>query len=145
MKFFLCWSGTRSREFAVKVEKWLPQLFGRALNTTISTEIEKGSEWFEELRRALDASDAGILCLTQEAVASPWIHFEAGSLVRALGERSGTGRDSGARRVFLPSRCRSASLKGLCRLPVDIGTRQRGHATFDRSAPAGLSASAPTQ
>src|SRR5262245_15541019 len=90
-KVFLCWSGARSRNFAEAVQKWLPRILGDTLKLSISTQIEKGAEWLEELRKALNDSDCGILCLTPEAIESPWVHFEAGLMVRALSE--GTNRE----------------------------------------------------
>jgi hypothetical protein len=87
-KVFLCWSGTRSRHFAEIVKEWLPKVLGDSLKPEMSTQIEKGSAWFEELRSALDNSDCGVLCLTAEAVGSPWVHFEAGLLVRELSTSS---------------------------------------------------------
>jgi TIR domain len=98
---FLCWSGTRSRHFAAIVRDWLPKVLGPSLQPAVSTQIEKGSAWFDELRNALDNSDCGILCLTAEAIGSPWVHFEAGLLVRALSKSSNPGMaETKHRRVF---------------------------------------------
>ena len=100
-KVFLCWSGTRSRHFAEIVRDWLPKVLGPSLQPAVSTQIEKGSAWFYELRNALDNSDCGILCLTAEAIGSPWVHFEAGLLVRALSKSSNPGMaETKHRRVF---------------------------------------------
>src|SRR5687767_10514944 len=100
-KVFICWSGTRSRQFAESVKVWLPTVLGETLSVSISTQIEKGAEWFEELQTALSRSDCGILCLTPEAIASPWIHFEAGLLVRELSEEANPDLSSEKpRRVF---------------------------------------------
>lgn len=60
-------------------------MLGSAVEISISTKIGKGTEWFDELRNALNNADCGILCLTPEAIGSPWVHFEAGLLVRELG------------------------------------------------------------
>ena len=100
-KVFLCWSGARSRNLAQAVQKWLPGILGDRLMLSISTQIEKGADWLEELRRALNNSDCGILCLTPEAIESPWIHFEAGLIVRALSEgKSLEPSPTSERRVF---------------------------------------------
>jgi hypothetical protein len=100
-KVFLCWSGTRSRHYAEIVRDWLPNVLGASLQPAVSTQIEKGSAWFDELRNVLDNSDCGILCLTAEAVGSPWVHFEAGLLVRALSTSSNSARpETKERRVF---------------------------------------------
>jgi len=93
-KVFLCWSGTRSRRFAEILQDWLSKVLRPSLQPVVSTQIEKGSPWIDELRNALDNSDCGILCLTAEAVGSPWVHFEAGLLVRALSTSSKPGKSS---------------------------------------------------
>lgn len=101
VKVFICWSGTRSQLFSKAVEKLLKNVLGSAVEISISTKIGKGTEWFDELRNALNNADCGILCLTPEAIGSPWVHFEAGLLVRELG--AGPNREIRAekeRRVF---------------------------------------------
>ena len=77
-RVFLCWSGARSRKFAEALKDWLPNTLGDAVETSMSTQIEKGAEWFEELLKALDNAACGILCLTPEAMESRWVHFESG-------------------------------------------------------------------
>lgn len=100
-KIFLCWSGKRSQRFAEAMKAWLPQVLGGNVQPSMSTQIEKGTEWFEELRNALDNAHCGILCLTPEAIGSPWIHFEAGLLVQALSQSPDPQADSAReRRVF---------------------------------------------
>jgi TIR domain len=85
VKVFICWSGTRSQLFAMAVDELLKAVLGAEVEISISTKIAKGTEWFDELRNALNNADCGILCLTPEAIGSPWVHFEAGLLVRELG------------------------------------------------------------
>jgi hypothetical protein len=100
IKVFICWSGTRSQRFSHAVEDLLKKVLG-TMDISISTKIDKGTEWFDELRHALNHADCGILCLTPEAIGSPWIHFEAGMLVCALAAVSNP--EDGAekvRRVF---------------------------------------------
>jgi hypothetical protein len=84
MKIFLCWSGERSKQFAAAASQFLTALFGAAITPEISTDIEKGAVWFEDLANALRQARVGVLCLTPEAVGSPWIHFEAGILAKVL-------------------------------------------------------------
>jgi len=100
-KIFLCWSGKRSQRFADAMKAWLPQVLGDSVEPSMSTQIEKGTDWFEELRNALDDAHCGILCLTPEAIGSPWIHFEAGLLVQALSQSPDPDADGArGRRVF---------------------------------------------
>jgi TIR domain len=86
IKVFICWSGTRSQLFSKAVEKLLKNVLASDVEISISTKIGKGTEWFDELRNDLNNADCGILCLTPEAIDSPWVHFEAGLLVRELGK-----------------------------------------------------------
>ena len=86
MKVFICWSGRRSREFAVILRRWLQTLMPRQITAAISVDIQKGTIWFDELDRALAGARLGIVCLTGEALRSSWIHYEAGILSRALRE-----------------------------------------------------------
>jgi hypothetical protein len=84
---------------------WLSDVLGTSLQPVVSTQIEKGSAWFDELRNALDNSDCGILCLTAEAIGSPWVHFEAGLLVRALSASSKLGMPEIKERRVFPLLC----------------------------------------
>jgi len=82
---FISWSGKRSLAVAeslcVFIPRVIPQLKDRLF---VSTGIEKGSRWCDEIARHLEEADAGILCLTAEGLASPWLHFEAGALTKGL-------------------------------------------------------------
>jgi hypothetical protein len=87
---FLCWSGNRSQRLADALRTYLPTfipgLVGNAGDTSLfmSADIAKGSRWFDEVERELDKADAGLVCVTREALQSGWIHFEAGALARAV-------------------------------------------------------------
>jgi hypothetical protein len=85
VKIFICWSGTRGEAAASALETWLKSALGDDVTPKVSHNIEKGTSWFEQLRDFLDESGAGLLCLTPEALRSPWVSFEAGALSRALG------------------------------------------------------------
>jgi len=45
--------------------------------------MEKGAKWSSEIDDALEGTSFGIVCLTPDNLASPWIHFEAGALSKA--------------------------------------------------------------
>ena len=94
-----------NKDISLLVGKTEPAICGRdegvaasgirgSVEPSMSTQIEKGTEWFEELRNALDNAHCGILCLTPEAIGSPWIHFEAGLLVQALSQSPDPQSDS---------------------------------------------------
>lgn len=86
MKLFICWSGARSRAFAEILKTWLPKALGNTMEPKVSMDISKGAVWFEELSGLLAGARAGVICVTPEALHSPWIHYEAGVLTKALGD-----------------------------------------------------------
>jgi TIR domain len=80
MRVFLAWSGTWSQQVAHALRTWLRQVI-QSLDPFMSEEdISKGSRWPVELAQELEHCDFGVICLTPENVAEPWIHFEAGAL-----------------------------------------------------------------
>lgn len=81
MKVFICWSGIRSKQLAEALHQWLPRVL-KGVSPTYSPDIDKGELWFNSVNRALNRSQAGIVCLTPENMDSAWIHFEAGALFR---------------------------------------------------------------
>jgi hypothetical protein len=85
MRIFICWSGRRGSAAAEALAQWLQQAFDGLVTPQVSHDIEKGSAWFDQLRHALDESSAGLLCLTPEALSSPWVNYEAGALSNAVG------------------------------------------------------------
>ena len=80
---FISWSGETSHEVAKILYGWLLKLKIPSLELYISDEIDKGALWFAELVSELKSADCGILCLTKENVAAPWLLFEAGALLTA--------------------------------------------------------------
>ena len=81
-KVFLCWSKNRSKAIAEGWAKLLPEIL--AGQPILSTEFQKGREWSTTLRNDLNDAKTGIIFLTPENVAAPWIHFEAGALATAV-------------------------------------------------------------
>lgn len=84
MKVFLSWSGNRSKEVANLLSEWLSCVI-QAIRPWISTrDLDRGSLWFGEINDQLKDTTVGIICLTQENKARPWILFEAGALAKGL-------------------------------------------------------------
>jgi hypothetical protein len=79
---FISHSGDRSRTVADALANWLPLVLNN-VEPWISTEMEKGTRWAEEINAALDQTGVGIICLTSDNLHSTWIHWEAGALARA--------------------------------------------------------------
>lgn len=72
MKVFISWSGARSRAAAQAIADWLPLVI-QAVEPWISTAIDKGSRGQEEIESALGDIPVGIICLTRDNLAAPWI------------------------------------------------------------------------
>jgi hypothetical protein len=81
MLLFISWSGNKSRAVAIELQQWLQEII-QAIEPWMSTDIDKGSKWIDELNERLEGSRVGILCLTQLALKSGWIHYEAGALAK---------------------------------------------------------------
>ncbi|KYF62448.1 hypothetical protein BE11_21825 [Sorangium cellulosum] len=47
-------------------------------------DIDAGERWAVEIGKELEACNFGIICLTEDNVASPWILFEAGALSKQM-------------------------------------------------------------
>jgi hypothetical protein len=80
MKVFISWSGDRSRKFAEFLYALLRK-YNFGLDPWLSgPAISYGTRWRNELAKALAGTQIGILCLTRDTQASPWVAFEAGAL-----------------------------------------------------------------
>ena len=85
LNVFLSWSGEQSKIVAKALKRWLPLALGDGINPWFSdTDIGAGKRFVLELGRSLEASGIGILCITGENRASPWVMFEAGALSKSL-------------------------------------------------------------
>src|SRR6478672_4041076 len=64
---FISWSGKRSLAAAESLCDFIPRIIPELENRLfLSTGIEKGARWSDEIARHLEEADAGILCLTAE-------------------------------------------------------------------------------
>ncbi|MEO3407238.1 hypothetical protein AAFN85_25195 [Mucilaginibacter sp. CAU 1740] len=84
MKVFLSWSKTRSRRVAELLGEWIPCVIQSIDPWVSSQNIEDGELWFSAIQTQIAQIINGIICLTQENKAEPWILFEAGGLARGL-------------------------------------------------------------
>lgn len=82
LNVFISWSGERSQKVANALYEWLTILFkDYPLTLFVSNkDIRGGTDWHPELIRRLRESHFGILCLTPENRAAPWLAFECGAL-----------------------------------------------------------------
>ena len=84
VKIFLSWSGQRSHKAACVLREWLPSVIQSVAPYVSSEDIDKGARWSTDIAKELEAAHYGIICITKENVATPWINFEAGALSKSL-------------------------------------------------------------
>lgn len=83
MRVFVSWSGSLSEQYALVMRDWLPQVL-QYVRPFMSEDISKGARPQEEIARALEESDFGVMCITRENQGRPWINFEAGALSKSV-------------------------------------------------------------
>ena len=84
MKVFISWSGNFSGEVSGVLKEWLPLVLQSVRPFVSSEDLRKGTRWLLDVSRELEATNFGILCLTDENKNAPWILFEAGALSKML-------------------------------------------------------------
>lgn len=85
---FISWSGPRSEHAAKAFYELLPMIVPTAQPWLSAADIDKGTQWRQEIGVALNVMKAGIICLTPDNLTSPWLLFEAGALSKALDAKS---------------------------------------------------------
>ena len=86
MRVFISWSGERSRFIAVALRDWLPNVIQSLEPWMSDKDIDGGSRWLLALSGQLNEAMTGILCVTPENQANPWLVFEAGALSKTIGQ-----------------------------------------------------------
>jgi hypothetical protein len=90
MKVFICWAGPLSKEMALILRQYLPNMIQRLDIFMSQHDIESGARWNAQLIQELSSSNFGILCLTPESITSEWLLYEAGALTKHIeGEACG--------------------------------------------------------
>lgn len=84
MNIFFSWSGERSKLLAACFRDWLPMILQSTRPWFSPDDIDKGSRWLHELTTQLQDQQVGLVFLTPENVAAPWLVFESGALSKSL-------------------------------------------------------------
>ena len=88
MRVFISWSGERSKHIALSLKGWLPDVLQAVKPWMSDTDIESGQRWQKEISTQLEVCKFGIICVTPENQAKPWLNFEAGALSKTLGSEA---------------------------------------------------------
>lgn len=85
VKLFISWSGDQSREFAEFLKEWFGKILPQGVETFVSSrDVEKGGRGMNTIAEALETGDFGVVIVTRDSQAAPWINFEAGALSKAV-------------------------------------------------------------
>jgi RNA polymerase sigma factor (sigma-70 family) len=84
MKVFISWSGPKSGAVANALHGWLPGVINAVDPFLSSADIHAGTRWQREIASELNRTNFGIVCVTRENQATPWLNFEAGALAKAV-------------------------------------------------------------
>lgn len=84
MKVFISWSGEPSKALAEALRDWLPLVLHYVDPWMSDVDIDAGDRWADSVAKELEASNFGIICVTQENIDSSWILFEAGALAKSM-------------------------------------------------------------
>ena len=85
MNVFISFSGYRSGKIAEIFRDWLPYVINSLEPFVSSKDIDKGARWNNEITERLKTASFGIICVTKENLATPWVNFEAGAISNVVG------------------------------------------------------------
>lgn len=81
---FVSWSGRQGKGLAEALKETILDL--RNVDAWVSSQdIAFGSAWFKSLDSELKSADGALVCVTSDAINSPWVYFEIGALWARLG------------------------------------------------------------
>jgi len=85
---FISWGGNRSLHIAKALHETLDLMIDDARPWRSDDSIRTGEAWFPAIVAALQEAKIGIMCLTPESLAKPWLNFEAGAIGAKVRDRS---------------------------------------------------------
>lgn len=84
MKVFVSWSGELSKSIAEILKRNIPCIIQSVEIFFSPNDIIKGEGWSSRINKELNECNFGIVCLTEDNITAPWLHFEAGALSKAF-------------------------------------------------------------
>ena len=91
MKVFLSWHGMLSKSVALALRDWLRDVIQSVEPFMSAEDIAPGVRWAANLSAELANTTFGIVCLTRENVAAPYINYEVGALSKAVDDQTRVG------------------------------------------------------
>jgi hypothetical protein len=85
MKVFISWSGDRSKHVAIAFRTWLRRISPSLQPWVSSVDIQKGFSWDSSIAKELNESRVGLICLTEDNLKSPYLHYEVGAISNVVG------------------------------------------------------------
>jgi hypothetical protein len=89
LRIFISWSGDLSNEVAQQLKIFLQRVISGSVVWLSSEDISAGAFWHREIMTGLEDSRVGLIVLTRENVAKPWLHYEAGYLSKYINDGLG--------------------------------------------------------
>ncbi len=84
MKVFLSWSGENSRAVAEALREWLKYINSEIEPWMSDIDIGPGKRWSGEIAKELEATKFGVVCVTRDNQAAPWLNFEAAAIAKQV-------------------------------------------------------------
>lgn len=81
---FLSWSGRTSEQVARALRSWIPDVIQGLSPWMSQVDIAAGVFWDAQMRATLAGCEAGVICVTEDNLSSPWLNYEAGALAESL-------------------------------------------------------------
>jgi len=86
LKVFITWSGAKSKEVALALREWIPDVLNNAKAWMSEVDIGAGERWSAAVATELESTRCGIICLSKSNLHQPWILFETGALAKSLAD-----------------------------------------------------------
>jgi hypothetical protein len=85
---FISWAKARSQSPASAFAEFLGTVVQYAKPWISTEDIPKGSAWFSKISDALEGCNVGVVFVTRENMLEPWIHLEAGAILKAVSDEA---------------------------------------------------------
>jgi hypothetical protein len=87
---FIAWAGARGQRIAATLREFLPSVNQHLAPWHDHRDVLPGEDWRNEVLLKIARADCMVLCITEDAMTSPWMPYEAGFFAghaRGSGER----------------------------------------------------------